>query len=78
LRHALLHLLHLALHGLFLAYLSARKYGCDELIDEEQDEDQYHHPCQHGNAGMHFALSPVGTSLATATLYLLRHFLHLP
>jgi hypothetical protein len=27
---------------------------------------------------MHFALSPVGTSLATATLYLLRHFLHLP
>jgi len=78
LRHALLHLLHLALHGLFLAYLSARKYGCDELIDEEQDEDQYHHPRQHGNSRMHFALSPVGTSLATATLYLLRHFLHLP
>jgi hypothetical protein len=74
----LLQLLLLLLPGLFLAYLSARKYGCDELIDEEQDEDQYHHPCQHGNSRMHFALSPVGTSLATATLYLLRHFLHLP
>ncbi len=69
----MLQLLLLLLPCLFLAYLPARKYRCDELIDEKQDEDQYHHPCQHRDARMHLALSPIGTSLATATVYRLRH-----
>jgi hypothetical protein len=43
-RHSLLQLLLFLLPCLFLAYLPTREYRGDELIDEEQDDDQYHYP----------------------------------
>ncbi len=78
LRQPLLQLLHLRLHHLFLAHLPARKYRCDELVDEEQDECQDDHPCEYSYARADFTLPPITTLLTTAASNGLRHLIHLP